>query len=95
MEWTAGNILDQRTLCTELLRLEVLRGQLVSQLSPKDSNGLAVSRVDIVPPWALPHLLFAGRECCQQLRSEPCPVPGIWPSSFWGSPSLGLTCSPL
>lgn len=94
MERTAGNILDQRTLCTELLRLEVLRGQLVSQLSPKDSRGLAASTVDTGPPWALPRLLSAGGECRQQLRSAPCPVPGTWPSTLWGSPS-GLTCSPL
>lgn len=37
MEWRAGNILDQGTLCTEMLRLELLRGQLVSQLSLKDA----------------------------------------------------------
>lgn len=34
---TAGNIPHQRTQCAEVLRLKVLRGQLVSHQSPKDA----------------------------------------------------------
>lgn len=66
MERIAGNILDQGTLCTEMMRLEVLRGQLVSQLSLKDA--MAWQPDDPVLPRALAHLFSAHVECCRLLE---------------------------
>lgn len=90
MGWSAGNLPDQGTLCTEVMSLEVLR----AQLARPQSLGDAVAQQQAGETAASPGLFSVGVGHCRWLAVRALLSPQHLAHCPLGKPLLGSDLQP-